>query len=194
MQNLASLEPSPEEVEAALSDPDAFYEIVDGAIEEKPSLGAFALFVAKHLYDAMNAFNKDRPSGRVVHECKFVLDPARPLKRQPDVSFVSFERWPEGRPIPEMGDWEVVPDLAVEVLSTHDQDRKLGRKIRESFRHGVRQVWVVKPLSREVYIYTTARRIEVIDEEVGELDGGEMLPGFRVSLADLFRTTVGQGI
>ncbi len=38
-------------------------------------------------------------------------------QRRPDVSFVSYQRWPKTEPVPETKAWEVVPNLAVEVVS-----------------------------------------------------------------------------
>jgi Uma2 family endonuclease len=55
------------------------------------------------------------------------------------VAFVSTERWPLERPIPEDGDWEVVPDLAVEVTSSHDLWDEVLAKMHEYFEKGVRQ-------------------------------------------------------
>ena len=39
------------------------------------------------------------------------------LQRRPDAAFVSFDRWPKAWRIPQANAWDVVPDLAVEVVS-----------------------------------------------------------------------------
>ena len=184
-------EPTSEELAAALSDPDALYEIVDGAIVEKPEMSFLAAMIAMRLWAALNEFAKVQRIGVAVHETVFVLDPSRPLKRRPDAAFVSFDRWPEDQEIPEEGDWEVVPDLAIEVLSPRDVDRDVNRKLREYFRYGVRQVWHVRPSTGEVYVYDSPKQITVYDGD-DILDGGALLPGFRLTLADLFRRTVGR--
>jgi Uma2 family endonuclease len=183
-------EPSPQELAAVLSDPDAFYEIVDGEIVEKPEMGIYSMVIARRIYDALREFTDIHGLGTAVMEFRFVLDQARPLRRQPDVAFVSFDRWPTNREIPEEGDWEVVPDLAVEVLSPHDVAGEVFRKVREYFRYGVRSVWLVRPETRDVHVYTSAKTIVVIDEDDEFLDGGDLLPGWRMPLADLFRRTL----
>ena len=52
--------------------------------------------------------------GQVDVEQLFLLDLAKNLQRRPDLAFVSFARWPRGKPVPGMNAWEVVPDLAIE--------------------------------------------------------------------------------
>ena len=66
------------------------------------------------------------------------------LVRIPDIAFVSWARIPGGRmpkePIPDL-----VPDLAVEVLSPSNTPREMALKRRHYFEAGVRLVWIVDP-------------------------------------------------
>ena len=58
-------------------------------------------------------------------------------------------------------------------------------KIHEYFQAGVARVWVVYPRQQEVYVYVSPTQIQVL--QLGqELDGGELVPGFRLPLAALF--------
>ena len=43
-----------------------------------------------------------------------------PSARRPDLAFVSAAKWPLDRLLPETGDWRIVPDLVVEVVSPND--------------------------------------------------------------------------
>ena len=107
-------------------------------------------------------------------------------KRRPDVAFVSVDRWPLDRPMsPTEEAWDVVPDLAVEVASPTDLAEFLLRKVAEYFRAGVRLVWVVYPLTRCIHVYQSWNRIQVVTES-DTLDGGTVLPGFRLALDRLF--------
>lgn len=124
--------------------------------------------------------------GTVVTEGMFILDPARDLRRRPDLAFVSAERWPLDRPVPLIGDWEVVPDLAVEVVSPNDVFQDVIVKMNEYFRYGVRQVWIVVPVTRQVFVFDSLTRSRILAEPE-ELEGGTLLPGFRLPLASLFR-------
>src|SRR4051812_12921039 len=85
MIRIVASDPTPEELEAALSNPDAFYEVVDGEIVEKPQMSAFSRWIALRLYESLRDSARAGGLGVAVHEVMLVLDPARPLKRQPDV-------------------------------------------------------------------------------------------------------------
>ena len=79
----------------------------------------------------------------------------------------------------------VAPDLVVEVLSKGNTRREMVRKLDEYFRAGVRLVWYVDPKSRTVRVYTTPDDSVVLSEDQ-HLDGGDVLPGFTLSIRDWF--------
>lgn len=170
---------------------DALYEVVDGQYVELPPMSVLASYLTSRLFLKMGRFVEDNSVGHVVCETIFILDSERDLRRRPDVAFVSKERWPLDQPIPETGDWRVVPDLAVEVISPNDEVESFFEKLKEYFRYQVRQVWIVLPRDKEVLVYDspTAHRALTADQE---LDGGDIIPGFRLSLAEYFKQPVAQ--
>lgn len=106
------------------------------------------------------------------------------LVRVPDVALTSWDRLPEGQmpaaPVPA-----IVPELAVEVLSRSNTPAEMKVKRGEYFSAGVRIVWEIDPESRTAMIYTPSA--PAVTLRVGEaLDGGDVLPGFCLPLADLF--------
>ena len=103
--------------------------------------------------------------------------------RAPDVAFVSRARIPEaGEP---EGFWSIAPDLVVEVISPFDKASEVQDKVRDYLTAGVGLVWVVDPQTRTVTVYESLARARVLLED-DKLDGGEVLPGFELALADLF--------
>jgi Uma2 family endonuclease len=166
---------------------EALYEVVDGQRVELPPMSAYASWIAGRLDHRLGPFAETHALGSVVPDTLFILDAERDLRRRPDVAYVSVERWPLGREIPYGGDWEVVPDLAVEVISPHDLFQAVIAKIREYFQVGVRQVWVIVPTEKQVYVYTSPTEVRILSSS-DELDGGALLPGFRLSVATLFKT------
>jgi Uma2 family endonuclease len=84
------------------------------------------------------------------------------------------------QPIPEL-----VPDLAVEVLSEGNTRREMEQKLREYFSAGVRLVWYVDPVLQEVHVYTAPNQREVLTAD-HILRGGEVLPGFTLPVRQLF--------
>jgi Uma2 family endonuclease len=61
----------------------------------------------------------------------------------------------------------------------------MAQKLKEYFEKGVRLVWYVRPKIRVVDVYTAADRFTRLTASL-RLDGGDVLPGFSVSVAELF--------
>jgi Uma2 family endonuclease len=166
----------------ARSDPPLF-EIIDGVRVELP-MSALNDWLGSKLLVFLASLIQPKKLGEVVHEVLFAL----PLKdrarsRRPDLAFVSYARWPEDRPIPPGGDaWEVVPDLTIELLSPNDEVDDLLDKLGEYFEAGVRQVWVVHPRKRVVYVFESIADVRGV-REPAEIDGGDILPSVRVPVA-----------
>jgi Uma2 family endonuclease len=165
---------------------EALYEVVNGQRVELPPIGIYASLVTSGLQENVGVFAKAHRLGRVVTEALFILDPVRNLRRRPDLAYVSAHKWPLDRPIPEEGDWELVPDLAVEVSSPNDLLDAVLEKIDEYFSFGVRQVWLVVPRKQLVLVFYSLARFRILSA-ADELDGGTLLPGFRLPLASLFQ-------
>lgn len=166
-------------------DNDILYEVIDGRIVEKPVMGIYQVLVASELIRLMNTSAGMDRLGRVVSEMLFVVDPTRKLKRRPDVAFVSYERWPRRSPSPTGDALEVVPDLAVEVISPSNTADEVVDKLDEYFRAGGRLVWVIYPVSRKIYVYTSPIAVRIL-QPGDDLDGGPVIPGFRVPVKSLF--------
>lgn len=143
---------SHDEIVAALSHPDALWEIVDGRVVEKP-MGAFAVAIASRLLEMIGAECRRRGLGCWVTEMVFILDDQRKLRRRPDVAFVGSDRWPLDRTPPYRDDWAIAPTIAVEVVSPNNVVDEFARKRREYHRYGVQEVWIIYPEERIVEIY-----------------------------------------
>jgi len=163
------------------------YEIVNGQRVEKPPMSTYSTRIAFILAKHVDNFAEAQKKGQAGVEYIFRLDEATNLQRRPDVGYVSFQRWPQDRPLPHTDPWPVVPELAVEVVSPTNPAEGVVEKIAEYFQAGVQLVWVVFPRRRQVYVYESPTRIRVLTE-TDELDGGTVLAGFRLPLATLFST------
>jgi Uma2 family endonuclease len=170
---------------ATAAESESLYEVVDGRRVELPPMSADATWVASQLTIHIGGFAAAQRLGTAVGEMLFVLDSGRNLRRRPGMAFVSAARWPLGRPVPRDVAWGVVPDLAVEVVSPTDYDDEVHEKLEDYFRAGSRQVWLARPSIRRVYLYRSPMDVRIVDA-AGEVDGGDLLPGFRLSVAALF--------
>ncbi len=103
--------------------------------------------------------------------------------RAPDVAFIVRRRVEVvGK---AKGFWPGAPDLAIEVLSPDDRVSEVEEKVSEWLAGGSQQVWVVSPKLRTVTIYRSLTDIVTL-AETDTVDGGELVPGFQIKIADIF--------
>jgi Uma2 family endonuclease len=164
----------------------AMFEIVDGRLVEMESMSVYAMTIAVVLVSKLQSFVEARGLGWVTMETLFRLPTTPSRSRRPDIAFVSAERWALTRPIPITGEsWEVVPDLAVEVVSPSDRASKLEQKLSEYFDAGVKHVWVIHPESQLVEIYKSRYDVQII-KATDQLVDEAVLLGFSVPVKTLF--------
>ena len=163
-------------------DPDRF-EWVGGEPKEK-GLGFVSSTVAADVVHALRSFTREHDLGWVAgSDCGYRCFAADSTQlRRPDASFVAYGRLP--RENPPLGNVEVAPDLAVEVVSPHDLYSELHTKVREYLAAGVRLVWVIDPQDRSAVAYRPGGVGTFLTEE-GLLEGGDVLPGFACRLGDV---------
>jgi Uma2 family endonuclease len=159
------------------------YEVIDGVRVEREPMGAFETVLASWLCFLLNSFTAGKKLGLAVSEVLFVLNAQRNLRRRPDAAFVSYARWPTPVMARESA-WNVVPDLAVEMVSPSNLAEEFDSKITDYFQAGVRLVWVFYPDSGRVYVYQSPTRVSIL-ERTDTLDGGEVLPGLRLPIEQL---------
>lgn len=160
------------------------YEIVNGERREIPRMGALAATVASFLMTHINVFALQRKLGFAVAEVMFVLRPDWP-QRRPDLAFIAYDRWTFPLPVDDPPAWNVVPNLTVEVVSPKNTVDEIEDKLQDYFEAGVQLVWVVHPVRRRIYVYDSLTQVRVLTE-ADEIDGGSVLPGFRLKIADLY--------
>jgi Uma2 family endonuclease len=171
----------------SVRDEEPLYEIVNGIRVDLPPMSIYANMIAGVLFAEMRVSARVSRSGTPVIEALLILDELADLRRRPDVAFVSAARWPLDREIPEVGDWVVVPDLTVEITSPNDLFPEVLGKVHEYFTHGVLRVWVVIPEERQVYVYRSPTDVTILG--IDQTLECELLPGFRLRLAELFQRT-----
>jgi Uma2 family endonuclease len=170
---------------AAAEEP--LFEIVGGRRVELPPMGAFETALSNWLWRYLLPYALETDLGFPYNEMLFDLGLPDRSQRRPDLAFVTFERWPRERPVPRMAAWRVVPDLAVEVVSPTDKADELIVKVREYLQAGVRVVWVLYPSTEELHVFDAADPTIIrVVRHGDEIDGGAILPGFRLPLAALF--------
>src|SRR5947209_9750599 len=161
---------------------DRHCELVDGVLVEK-AMGYPESCLTGDLHFALRLYLQDNDRGYLV-----LPDGAtrlwKGLVRIPDLSFVAWDKLPT-KEFPATPIAEVVPNLAVEVLSEGNTRGEMERKRKEYFLAGVELLWIVDPFRRTVTVYTAPDHGTTLDEQE-TLDGGTVLPGFSLALRQLF--------
>jgi len=158
------------------------YELVDGVLVEKV-MGSPESSLTLDLAKLLGYFLDQ-------HKLGFLTGPDGTLRllpklvRAPDIAFISWDRLPSRRR-PREPVYNLVPDLAVEVLSKGNTKKEMKRKRREYFRSGVRLVWEVDLKKRTVEVFNAPDQSVVLTEE-DTLDGGDVLPGLKLPVRQVF--------
>jgi Uma2 family endonuclease len=158
-------------------------ELVAGEVIREPLPGEEHGCVAATIVILLGQFVRDHGLGRVYDHAGFVVARDPDTVRGPDAAFVSAER--SAATVRRGPFFEGAPDLAVEVLSPGNTRREIATKIGEYLAAGGRAVWVVDPRRRTVTVHRPEREPETVSrDEV--LDGGTVLPGFRLPVVHIF--------
>jgi Uma2 family endonuclease len=158
------------------------YELVDGTLVEK-SIGWQESLLAGILLQWLNNYLDSNRIG-VATGADGMTRLFGDTVRGPDAAFVAWDRLPNGRiptdPIPDL-----VPNFVIEVLSTSNTYAEMSRKRREYFHAGVELLWMVDHRTRTVTVFRSAQNATVYQDDA-VIDGGNVLTGWRVNIAELF--------
>ncbi len=106
-----------------------------------------------------------------------------PRVRGADVLFISYQRIPRNKT--PQGFLGVAPELIVEVVGIDRSWKDLEEKVEDYHAIGVDMVWVADPHTRTVKLFPLGGEPKIVHD--GELlDGGTILPGFSVPIAEFF--------
>jgi Uma2 family endonuclease len=157
-------------------------EVIDGILVEK-AMGFFEARVATVLMYFLERYLDTSKLGIIVGPDGLIrLKVGR--TRAPDVAFIHWDKFPN-RQFPTAAVPTVVPDLTVEVLSKGNTRAEIETKLDEYFAAGVQMAWIIDPARNLARIYASRENVTEIRED-GVLRAPEVLPGFELSLRDLF--------
>jgi Uma2 family endonuclease len=163
-------------------DPGKTAEVVRGAliVREPPGTGHGAR--AARLARRIGNFAEPHDLGEVfAQDTGFQIARDPDTVRAPDVAFVARDRLAR---IPEQGHAELAPDLVAEIVSAGDRPGELLEKVGQWLSAGVRLVWVLDPARRDGRVYRADGSVSILRPDA-DLDGEDVLPGFRCPLRDM---------
>jgi Uma2 family endonuclease len=167
-----------------LPDDEHRYDLIRGELLRMAPAGGEHGEIASHIDMRIAAFVYEHRLGKTYGaETGFYLQRNPDTVLAPDAAFVRQDRLPprEAR----RGFVPVAPDLVVEIVSPSDSASDVSDKVTTCLDADVRLVWVVEPRRRTVSIYLPDHTARILREDE-VLDGADVLPGFRLPIAELF--------
>jgi Uma2 family endonuclease len=157
-----------------------YYELHDGDMIEMPVPSDLHADIASLLIQLIGFYLHSQPIGKVLFERE-----VKPLRAANyyivDVGFYAFAHFPEGKP----GGDKRSPTLAIEIYSPSNTYGELENKALDYLESGSRLVWIVYPNRQQVHVYHPDQRVVRVLPD-GVLDGGEVLPGFTINMAEFW--------
>jgi len=157
-------------------------ELIDGVLVEK-AIGFRESRIALILGMLMENYLTGNDIGAAAGEQGMMRLSSRRV-RMPDLSFVSWDQFPN-REVPDTPIPSIYPDLAVEVLSVSNTADEMRNKREDYFTAGTKLVWEIDPRSETVRVFTGIDDSTLLNVN-DTLDGANVLPGFQVSIRELF--------
>jgi Uma2 family endonuclease len=173
-----------EEFEAIADAPEnreRLLELINGEIIEKVPTFEHGL-IAGNIYGNIWLYVQQTGTGWVVMEVRYRSPQDKRNAYIPDVAYMAEA--PDENQM-KQGSVLGMPDLAVEVKSPHDSLKEMREKARSYLDKGSRMVWLVLPDQQIVEVYTATE--EAILKIEDTLKGGDVLPGFSMPVADVFK-------
>ena len=158
------------------------HELIKGELLTMSPPGAQHGAVTMRLSAALYNYVEENNLGIVfTAETGFILERNPDTVLAPDSSFIRSERV---NTLPD-GYLEMAPDLVVEVISPSQSRPEMKRKASRWLEYGVLEVWLVDAKRRTVNIRRPAGDNQLL-REGEDLTGGDIVPGFRISLSRIF--------
>ena len=160
------------------------YELVRGELRKMAPAGArHGRSAGKVAGPLMNHVATNHLGEVYIAEAGFLLASDPDHVRVPDVAFVRRERFED------VGDTDGFfpgpPDLAVEVISPNDRYTEVAEKVEDWLAAGTRMVVVVDSRRRVVAVHLPGSAPVTLTEN-DTLDGGDVVPGWSMPVADIF--------
>jgi len=161
------------------------YELDRGVLVPMTETSAPQGIACSRIHRRMANFVEEQGLGECVcNDTGFQLEWNPDTVRAPDVSFVRAERLPEDW---NEGTWfEGGPDLAVEVIWARSTRGEVRKKLPRLFENGCPLAWVFDIKRNHAEVHRPGREPRIVGMD-GELDGEDILPGFKLRVGDVLK-------
>jgi Uma2 family endonuclease len=163
---------------------DCRLELIRGEVKMMPLVKPLYGVVCARITTALINFVESDKLGMVFGaETGFIVERDPDTVLGPDVAFVSRDRLAAAKTLEAF--FPFAPDIAVEFLRSDTTEKEYSLFIDLYLAAGARAVWLFGPKLDTAAIFTSPTDV-VLLRESDTLDGGDVLPGFRLELSKLF--------
>ena len=165
----------------AMEETKPYLELINGEVVPKAMPGPKHSAAVFELSRLIGNYLHDNPVARGDTELRH-RERAEERVFLPDVCVTLRSKWPKNAE----GPIEVMPDLAIEILSPDDRTSRVQERIDFYLRVGTSLLWVIDPELETAAVYRPGKAQE-FHRAAGILSADPILPGFELDLADFFR-------
>ncbi len=169
-----------EEFIARRQNRDRSFELIHGVIVEKTLNTELHGVIVVNIVFYVELYARAQKRGRLGVSVRNRTPNDDYNSRQPDISYFTDT----SRPIVTTGAVPQMPDLAVEVKSPDDSYKAMRERADYYLANGAQMVWLILTEKQTIEVHEP-RKITILTVD-DTLDGGELLPGFTLTVRTLF--------
>ena len=160
------------------------FELEDGSFVPMSPTGRRHGNLQSRISKTLQVQGEDKGFGHAYSETGVILSKGPDSVAGPDAMFLTNR----SMPIRESseGYLESIPELVVEIRSKNDSAPYLKRKVAKYLKIGVQRIWIVDPQAKTVTEHVAAAEPKTL-VATDTLQCDDIMPGFRLPLAELFR-------
>jgi Uma2 family endonuclease len=159
------------------------HELVKGELLTMSPAGDEHGIITMRLAAPLAAYVESKNLGVVYGaETGFKLEHNPDTVLAPDIAFIHRDRM--GQPV--QGYRSGPPDLVVEVVSPGESGKRVEKKTAQWLGFGALVVWLVDPQTRTIHVCRRSGETTILSLQ-SELDGEDVVPGFSITVAKIFR-------
>ncbi len=155
------------------------YELINGKLIEKPMPKVEHGLIADIIRIALHEHDRAKNLGVMLAEISVSI--REDYTPAPDLSFWMADRKPARKVL-----IAARPDLAIEIQSRDQRLTELRDKALEYLKAGVKLVWIIQPNKKIAAVFHLGQTKPITIQPTGELDGEDVIPGFKLKLSELF--------
>mgnify|MGYP006289565991 CR=1 FL=1 len=147
-----------------ISDEDSNFELINGVLLIHSPASEEHEDIFRYLQTILSIFLEKTSKGR-IYGSRFVMRLSKKWNPEPDLIIITPENYQNIKP----NHYEGPADIAIEILSKSTKEVDLEKKVPKYLESGVKEVWIIDPEDRKIFIHFPEKIIEYADPEAEQM-------------------------